>query len=445
MPWAEGFAAIVADLEARGEGAAAVTYRIRDWLVSRQRAWGTPIPVVYCGGRLRHRARAGRPAAGRCCPRTSSYRRGRRQSPRDDRARSCARPVPRAAAPARRETDTMDTFVDSSWYWWRYLSPDARRRRRSIRAMEERWCPVDQYTGGAEHAVMHLLYSRFFAKALADLGRRRRARAVQAPLQPGPDPGRRRRAHEQEPRQRPGPRRAGAALRRRHGAPVPDVHGSLGPGRTLEPAGIEGVHRFLRRVWTVVLDPHGARGERRAARCPRVEDAGGGRAGPARRRPIGRSRASPTDHAGFRWNTIVAKLMELTNLLMRYRGTDGRRHDRLGRGRPAAAADAGARRAAHRRGAVVPAPGGRRGAVALDPRRDVAVASIPRSWPPTRSSCPSRSTASCATWCRCRPAWHATRSSASSWLEPKVQANLEGREVVKVVHVDGRLVNIVVR
>ena len=120
---------IVADLEARGEGSAAVTYRIRDWLVSRQRAWGTPIPVVYCEG-SRHAAscRCRTTSCRSLLPEDFQYRpraatRSRRPS------RSCARPARAAAAQARRETDTMDTFVDSSWYWWRYLSPAARRRR----------------------------------------------------------------------------------------------------------------------------------------------------------------------------------------------------------------------------------------------------------------------------------------------------------------------------
>ena len=137
--------------------------------------------------------------------------------------------------------------------------------------------------------------------------------------------------------------------------------------------------------------------------------------------------------------------MELTNLLMRYRGTDAAGTTgwdeavrllltMLAPVAPHIAEELWSRRLA--------AAGG---VLALHPHRDVAVRRIPRSWPPTRSSCRSRSTASCATSCRCRPDWRATRSSALVLARPKVQANLDGREVVKVVHVDGRLVNIVVR
>ena len=128
----------------------------------------------------------------------------------------------------------MDTFIDSSWYWFRYLSPE-KTGGPVDRALTDRWTPVDQYTGGAEHAVMHLLYARFWTKMMRDLGLIERPRAVQAAVQPGPDPGRRRRADVQVARQRPGPRRPRRPLRRGHGPAVPDVHGPVGPGRAVEP------------------------------------------------------------------------------------------------------------------------------------------------------------------------------------------------------------------
>ena len=231
LPADEGGKAIVAWLAETGRAEPKVTYRLRDWLVSRQRYWGTPIPVIYC------------PDDGVVpvpyedlpvrLPETVDYA-GSGDNPLNHDEAFLRVDCPRCDGPARRETDTMDTFMDSSWYWFRYLSPDDDDGPVD-RAMTDRWTPVDQYTGGAEHAVMHLLYSRFFTKAMADMRPRPRPRAVPEAVQPGPDPGRRRRADVEVARQRPGPRRAGRALRRRHRPAVPDVHGSVGPGRAVEP------------------------------------------------------------------------------------------------------------------------------------------------------------------------------------------------------------------
>ncbi|NLY32685.1 MAG: leucine--tRNA ligase, partial [Firmicutes bacterium] len=170
-PWSgldneEAMARLTEDIEAKGLGQAKVNYRLRDWLISRQRYWGTPIPIIYC------------PQCGQVpvpeeqlpvlLPEDAEFR-PTGESPLRFHPGFLHTTCPECGGPAERETDTMDTFFDSAWYHYRYVSPKEENYPFAPEAVEH-WLPVDQYTGGVEHSTMHLLYVRFFTKAMRDVG-----------------------------------------------------------------------------------------------------------------------------------------------------------------------------------------------------------------------------------------------------------------------------------
>jgi leucyl-tRNA synthetase len=168
LPKAQAITAIIDLLAQRGLGRPAVNYRLRDWLLSRQRFWGTPIPIVYCPscGEV--------PVPDEQLPVLLPDLRGQDLAPKGVSPLAAAEDwvnteCPKCGGPAKRDTDTMDTFVDSSWYFLRYCSPSYEHGPFDVEAVR-RWNPVYLYVGGSEHAILHLMYSRFFVKVMHDMG-----------------------------------------------------------------------------------------------------------------------------------------------------------------------------------------------------------------------------------------------------------------------------------
>jgi leucyl-tRNA synthetase len=301
LPSEQGYEAICALLEEKGWGKRTVIYRLRDWLISRQRYWGTPIPMVYCD---------------KCgivpvpeedlpvlLPPDAEFK-PTGESPLKYSQSFVNTTCPQCSGPARRETDTMDTFMCSSWYFLRYASPETGDVPFSATKMKY-WLPVDLYTGGAEHAVMHLFYARFFIKALRDLGLVNFDEPFTRLFNQGDITYR------------------GARMSKSRGNVIaPDeyvaefgtdaVRGYLmfiGPwelGGEWNDRGIVGVSRWLNRVWSLVTTDYGP--TRRGVVDPEVKK----EFLHSTHKTI---KEVTADLEKFRFNTMLASLMEFSNYL----------------------------------------------------------------------------------------------------------------------------------
>jgi leucyl-tRNA synthetase len=306
----EAYAEIVAWLAEEGRGEAAVNYRLRDWLVSRQRYWGAPIPVVYCEGCGEEGFPAIVPVPDEQLPvelpEIEDYA-PQGKSPLAAAEDWVATECPRCGAPARRETDTMDTFVDSSWYFIRYLD-SLNDEAAWDRAAADHWLPVDQYIGGVEHAILHLMYARFFAKALADLGEL----SVQEPFANLFTQGMITRDGAKMSKSK-GNTVSPAEYVERYGADTARTYVCfMGPperGGDWSDEGVEGVHRFLARLWRLCEEV----GEKGSGE---VEDAAAA-SGEARellaKAHWAIAKAGRDFERGFQFNTAIAAVMELVN------------------------------------------------------------------------------------------------------------------------------------
>jgi leucyl-tRNA synthetase len=300
---------IVEWLRSEGRGEAAVNYRLRDWLVSRQRYWGAPIPVVYCTdcGIVPVPAEQ-LPVE---LPEIEDYA-PQGKSPLGAAEDWVATKCPRCGAAARRETDTMDTFVDSSWYFLRYLD-SGNDDAAFDRAAADHWMPVDQYIGGVEHAILHLMYARFFTKALADLGHL----GVQEPFASLFTQGMITRDGAKMSKSKGNTVSPGDYVER-YGADTARTYVCfMGPperGGDWTDEGVEGVNRFLSRLWRLCEEV----GERTEAGPP---DAAADN--PARellaKAHWAIDKATRDFSRGFQFNTVISAVMELVNEAYRFK------------------------------------------------------------------------------------------------------------------------------
>jgi leucyl-tRNA synthetase len=314
---------IIDELAADGRGRLAVNYRLRDWLLSRQRYWGCPIPIVHCGGcgivpvpddRL--------PVE---LPDVEDYR-PKGQSPLATATDWVETTCPRCSGPARRETDTMDTFVDSSWYFLRYLDP-GNVELPFDRAITDHWMPVDQYIGGVEHAILHLMYARFFTKALADEG----LLGVQEPFANLFTQGMITRDGAKMSKSK-GNVVDPADYVARYGADTARTYVCfMGPpdrGGDWVDEGVEGVHRFLARLWRLGDEQRETSSEQSAF----DRNWQRGSEGPVReliaKAHWAIDKATRDFDRDFQFNTVIAAVMELVNDA--YRLKDGLRGEPSG-------------------------------------------------------------------------------------------------------------------
>lgn len=428
LPNREARERIVAWLDREGKGHASVNYRLRDWLLSRQRYWGCPIPIVHC-------ERCGTVPVPEdqlpvVLPDVEDYApKGR--SPLAAAEHWVNTACPTCGGPARRETDTMDTFVDSSWYFLRYCDPDNESAAWD-RDIVDSWMPVDQYIGGVEHAILHLMYARFFTKALADLGH----------------------LDFQEPFARLFTQgmitRDGAKMSKSRGNVIsPDTYVSrygadtarayilfIGPpdhDADWSDTGVEGVHRFLARLWRLSAEAADHTPDHPIPDEPSADDL------ELLRKAHWAIEKVTNDMAGrFAFNTAIAAIMELTNTASKQR-EEGDPSPGALRFALTTAASLLLPFAPHAAADAYERLTGRR--VWEDP------------WPAADHRYLERDTYElvCQVNGKVRDRVQAPTGASREELEAlcldavNVQAHLDGKDVVKVVVVPERLVNIVVR
>jgi leucyl-tRNA synthetase len=316
MPSQQARLAIAAEAQRRGIGRPAVNYHLRDWGISRQRYWGTPIPILYCE---------------RCDPEhkgipvpddelpvvlpdidVKEVLTGKGEPPLAKVASWVNTKCPKCGGPARREAETMDTFVDSAWYWARYVDPHNSREPFS-RAQADRWFPVDIYVGGPEHAVLHLLYFRFWTMVMQELGLCGISEPAQKLVTQGIVKGRDGEKMSKSKGNVVSPR----DIIERYGADTARLFilfaAPAEKDMDWSDEQVEGQHRFLGRVWRLV---QGSLEKIRGAKA-------GGPADELRRRTHKTILRVTQQLERLQFNTAISSLMELSNAAADYQGEPG--------------------------------------------------------------------------------------------------------------------------
>jgi leucyl-tRNA synthetase len=428
LPNRDALDKIVAWLDREGKGHASVNYRLRDWLLSRQRYWGCPIPVVHCERcGIVPVPEADLPVL---LPDVSDYApKGRSPlaAAEDWVNVSC----PTCGAPAKRETDTMDTFVDSSWYFMRYCDPHNDDAAWDPAILQE-WMPVDQYVGGVEHAILHLLYARFFVKALADLGHL----GFQEPFARLFTQGMITREGAKMSKSR-GNVISPSTYVERYGADTARCYilfiGPPDQDADWADTGVEGVHRFLGRLWRLSAEVADTTPDHPIPDEPSASDL------ELLRKSHWAIEKVTNDMAGrFAFNTAIAAIMELTNAISKHREE----------GDPSA----GGQRFALETAASLLFPFAPH--VAADAYERLTGRRVwDEPWPAPDQRYLESDTYElvCQVNGKVRDRVQAPTGAPREELEAlclaasKVQAHIDGRDVVKVVVVPERLVNVVVR
>ncbi|HLQ28986.1 MAG TPA: leucine--tRNA ligase [Ktedonobacteraceae bacterium] len=303
-PAGEAIAKVTEYIEEKGVGKFMVTYRLRDWLISRQRYWGAPIPIVYC------------PEHGIVpvpeeqlpvwLPEHVEFK-PTGESPLRYEPEFLNTTCPICGAPATREADTMDTFICSSWYFLRYADPHNTEQAWSQEKLKH-WLPVDQYVGGVEHAIMHLLYARFFVKALHDMGHLDFDEPFTRLFHQGMVLG----ADGQKMSKSRGNVETPDRYVEKYGADTIRCYmmfiGPFEAGGSFKPDNLEGVWRFLNRFWSVVTDNWIVR---------QVSDKETGESRAIERLRHKTIKRVTEDLSNFRFNTALAALMECNNALVK--------------------------------------------------------------------------------------------------------------------------------